>query len=145
MAKGEPPKFTADGVPDGRGHADGSKDTRFKADDGRARPGRPKKSRDERTIVQTIREMKVTVNEGGRRRRINTLEAVLLTMRKKAVAGDVKAAEMLLKRFDRYEVPTAEPDRTRELLAEDRLILEAAAARRLLPGPGFGGTGGDEA
>lgn len=142
MAKGEPPKFRADGVPDGRGHADGSKETRFKPDDGRARPGRPKKSRDERTIVQAVRDMKVTVTDGGKRRKINTAEAILLKLRQKALAGDHRAAETLLKRFDRYEVPTAEPDRTRELLAEDQQILEAAAARRLLPGPGFDGEGG---
>jgi hypothetical protein len=140
MAERKPPKIRADGEIDNRGHGEGSKSTRFAAGDGRPRPGRRKGSRDERTIVQAIRDMPVAVKDGsGRRKKVSTYDAILMTMRQKALAGDIKAAEVLLKRIERHEPPSVERNQTSDLLAEDRLILDAGRRRGLLPSAGDDG------
>jgi hypothetical protein len=144
MAERKPPKIRGDGDIDHRGHGEGSKGTRFAAGDGRPRPGRRKGSRDERTIVQAIRNMPVTVKDAsGRIKKVTTYDAILMAMRQKALAGDIKAAEALLRRIDRHEPPSVEQDRTADLIAEDQLILDAARRRGLLPHPDDnGGEGG---
>lgn len=136
MARQQPPKFRANGEPDQRGQGEGSKGTRFKAGDGRPRPGRPKRSRDERGVVQAIRDMPVTITDArGARKKITTLEALLMKQRQKALAGDQRAAEMLFKRFDRYETPSIDGDPSADLLAEDLLILDTVRRRGLLSEP----------
>jgi hypothetical protein len=134
MSDDKPPRFRADGELDGRGHAEGSRRTQFHAGDGRRRPGRPRGARDERSLVRQIRDMPVTItDQAGRRRKISTIEALLIKLRSEALAGNMKAMESLLKRIERYEVPSAEPDLTAKLLEDDQIILEAARVRGLLP------------
>lgn len=145
MADAKPPRFRADGALDERGHAAGSKPTRFTANDGRSRPGRPKGSRDERTIINKLRALPVHGTDGnGRKRKFDTYEAILMKMRQMALGGNIKAMEALLKRLDRYATPSAEPDRTRQLLEEDAFILETAHRRGIFPGRGDGNEGRSE-
>lgn len=141
MTSPKPPKFTAAGLPDGRGQAEGSKNTRFASGDGRPRPGRPKGARDEKTIVNEVRDMKVEAVIGRRKRKIDTQRAILLKQREKALKGDQRAAEFMDRKFQTYGPPIVEPDHISSLLEEDRAILDAARRRGLL-GPDDGEEGG---
>lgn len=119
---------------DGRGHGEGSKNTWFKSGDGRPRPGRRKGSRDQRTIVEEILKMAVAyTGADGKRTKRSTLEAIYLKQRAKALQGDPKAIEFLMKRFDKYEPALNDRVSTSDLLAEDAIILESARRRGLAP------------
>jgi hypothetical protein len=125
-------RFKKDGTPDGRGHADGSHGTRFGSGDGRRRPGRPKRSRDERTDVLAVRDMVVTYGPPGRQRKANTRQAILLKQRELALKGNQRAIEWLDRKIAQYDPPSADPDRTAALCAEDEEILLIARGRGLL-------------
>lgn len=135
MAKDKDPKLTKDGVPDNRGRSAGSKATQFAKDDGRRRPGRPKKSADQRTIVDRIRNTPVGLKPDGTRRRrsVTMQEAILLAQSKKALAGDTRAAQYVQNLIDRYEAPVVDPNETAKLLEEDREVLAWAKIRGVLP------------
>jgi hypothetical protein len=130
-----PIKLKASGEPDMRGQGEGSRATRFGADDGRPRPGRRKGSKDIKTIVQAVQEMSIAVDIPGVPRRINTFYAVLLKLREKALKGDTKAINMLIEKFGQYAPPSVEPDLTAQLLDEDQQILNFARERGLLLTP----------
>lgn len=124
----------ADGQPDGRGHSEASKPSRFSKGDGRKRGRRPKGSRDERTMILQMRDMPVfATGPDGKKIKMTTPEAILYMQRQKALKGDLKAAEFLMKRFDRYEPPSVEPDHTSALMEDDAVILELSRMRGLLP------------
>ena len=118
-----------------RGHGEGSKATRFGQDDGRPRPGRKKGARDERTLLQLIKDLKVTVNLPGVPARIDTHLAYLLKLRERALKGDLKAIEMLDRKLAQYAIPSVQPDLTADLLAEDIAIIENARLRLTTPLP----------
>ena len=126
MPREKPPKITKDGLPDGRGHGQGSKATRFSAYDNRPRPGRPTGARDLKTIVAAIRNLPVA-KDG--KRRVIAQEAILRAQVKKALAGDTRAAQFVQSQIDRFEQPVVNPDLTGQLLAEDAEILAATLAR----------------
>ena len=131
MAK--PPKHRGDGLPDGRGHADGSRQTRFAHDDGRARPGRRKGSKSLKTIYQTTAAIPLTVDLGnGRKKRISSLEGMVLKQREKALKGDQRSTERFLERIADYSPPEVQLDLTAQLLEEDAVLLADARARGLL-------------
>ena len=127
--EGKPAKIGKDGARDGRGQSEGSKASQFASGDGRSRPGRKKGSKDEKTLVMRVRDMKVPMGSGNGRRSVPLRYAMFLAQAKKAMSGDTKAAEFLAKRFERYETPVTEPDATKALLQEDAAILADAAAR----------------
>ena len=128
-----PPKLRGDGSPDGRGHADGSRSTRFAADDNRPRPGRRKGSKSLKTIYQTTAAIPLTVDLGnGRKKRISSLEGMVLKQREKALKGDQRSAEQFLVRITDYSPPEVQLDLTAQLLAEDAELLKSARARGLL-------------
>ena len=131
MAK--PPRLKANGEPDMRGHADGSKRTRLAPGDGRRRPGRPKGAKDERTLVRLIQNMTVPINMPGLPKRINTQFACLLKLREKALRGDLRAIEMLDRKLGQHAPPYIEPNLTEDLLAEDAEILRDAERRGSVP------------
>lgn len=128
------PKIRKDGEVDGRGRSEGSRSTQFAPGDGRKRPGRPKRSKDERTEICAIRDMPVPLNMNGRRRKVTTRFALFLKMRERALKGDQRAAEYLDKRMSQYEPIQTDPDLTAELLVEDQAILEAWATRAGISG-----------
>lgn len=139
MPEGKEPKFTKSGEPDGRGHGEGSKATRFTKDDGRKRPGRRTGSRDLKTIVKRVRDLPVGTEKNGRRGpNVDTQEGILRVVRKKALSGDIKAAAFLQNQFDRFEVPSVDPNEVARRLEEDADILAAAMKRGLLPSRGDG-------
>lgn len=131
MAK--PPRYRGDGLPDGRGHAEGSRPTRFAHDDGRKRPGRRKGSKSLKTIYQNIAAIPLTVDLGnGRKKRITSLEGMVHKQREKALKGDQRAAERFLERIADYSPPDVQLDLTAQLMEEDAVLLASARARGLL-------------
>jgi len=122
-----------DGEIDDRGHGKGSRATRFKAGDGRRRPGRSKGSRSEKSDVLMVRDMTVSVTMGRRTSKATTRLAMLLAMRAKALKGDHKAIEWLDRKFGQYEPPEVDVGQTERLLVEDEaILLDDARARGLI-------------
>jgi len=54
--------------------------------------GRPKKSRNAKTIVRRVLDSTVTVREGDRKRTVSKLEGIILRQVEAALKGDAKAA-----------------------------------------------------
>lgn len=138
----EPPKYRADGEPDGRGHADASRATRFAPGDERPRPGRRKGSKSLKTIYLNIAATPVVLDRNGRKKKISTTEAIVMKQREKALKGDQRASERFLERIIEYTSPEVQLDLTQALLAEDAELL-AEARRQVLPTSGDRGDPGD--
>ena len=138
------PKFRKDGHPDGRGHGEGSKGSRFHKDDGRRRPGRPKGALSLKTIYLNAASMPIYVTINGKRKRITTADAIVLKQREKALGGGERAAERFIEKLEQYSTIEVQPDLTAQLLAEDESIL-ASAGRRGVIGrdPPSGDEGGE--
>ena len=128
------PKFRKDGHPDGRGHSEGSKGSRFAEDDGRRRPGRPKGALSVKTIYLNAASMPIYVTINGKRKRITTADAIVLKQREKALGGGERAAERFIEKLEQYSPIEVQPNRTAELLAEDEVILAGGSARGELGG-----------
>lgn len=125
-------KFRLDGQPDRRGHAEGSKGTRFAVDDDRPRPGRKKGSKSLKTVYQAVAEIPVEAEIKGKRKRITSKEGIVLKEREQALKGDHRAREHFIKRLSEYSPIEVEPDRTTLLFAEDEAILASAFERGLI-------------
>lgn len=131
MAK--PPKNRADGEPDGRGHADASRATRFAPGDDRPRPGRRKGSKSLKTIYLEIAATPVVLDRNGRKKKISTTQGIVLKQREMALKGDQRASERFLDRIVEYSPAEVQLDLTQALLAEDAQLLAQARRRGLLP------------
>lgn len=146
MAK--PPKFRADGGPDGRGHADGSRATRFAIDDGRRRPGRTKGSKSLKHVYLDVAATPVVLDRDGRKKKISTTHGIVMKQREKALKGDQRASELFLDRIAEYSPPDVQLDLTATLLDEDALLLAGARRRGVVgdsgPEPGRPATAGQD-
>jgi hypothetical protein len=108
--------------------------TRFKPGSSGNPRGRPKGSLDVATLLDAILSERITVRDGGRTRRLSRAQLMLLTASNKAVKGDIKAMQFLLK--ERLGTSRdAEGSETHEA-AEDAAILESFMARLLASGNG---------
>lgn len=58
--------------------------------------GRPKGSLDYTTYVQQMLSAQVTVTEGGKRKRVSSLQATLMRLAEKSLKGDMRAIEKVL-------------------------------------------------
>ena len=128
-----PPKQRADGEPDGRGHADASRATRFTPGDDRPRPGRRKGSKSLKTIYLAIAATPVVLDRNGRKKKISTTEGIVMKQREKALKGDQRASERFLDRIVEYSPPEVQLDLTQALLAEDAQLLADARRRGVIP------------
>lgn len=123
-------KIRKDGGPDGRGHADGSRASQFRTDDGRKRSGRPKGAKSLATLYREISKIPVSVTmPNGKVRKISTVEAIVMKQREKALRGGERAGERFIERLHQYSPPEVQTDRTTELLEEDSALLAAALGR----------------
>jgi hypothetical protein len=61
--------------------------------------GRPKRSRNLRTIVRQVLDEQMPIREGGRLRRMPAIEALLRTLLMRAFKGDLKAMSSLIVLF----------------------------------------------
>ncbi len=76
---------------------------RFKSGQSGNRRGRPRGSKNRKTIVRKIMNEMHTVTEDGRRRRRSTLELMLLALRNLVAAGNVRAFRAFMKFQAKYE------------------------------------------
>lgn len=80
--------------------------------------GRPKGSKNFKTILNKVLSEPVVVNENGKRKKISKREAVLKQLTNKAVSGDARSIQILLPEIhavdDRVDSSTAEGGRLEE-------------------------------
>lgn len=76
---------------------------RFKSGQSGNRRGRPRGSKNRKTIVREIANETHTVTEDGRRRRRSTLELMLLALRNCAAEGNVRAFRAYKKYLAKFE------------------------------------------
>jgi hypothetical protein len=129
-----PPKmvrFKADGTPDGRGHAEGSRATRFGKGDGRRRPGRPKGAISLRSAYEKAAAL--PVYSADRRQKWSTADAIAMRQREKALKGDEKATKRFEDRIASYFPEAVDTANMNDLLAEDLAILRRGEARGAIP------------
>jgi hypothetical protein len=142
------PKFTKDGLPDGRGSSEGSKQTQFASGDGRPRPGRPKGSKSLASIYNETAEASVILVQDGKKKRVSRKEAIVRQEAQQATKGDARARESYLGRLREFNPPEVQASAIDRLLEEDAEILAQAFARGLLAsGPSSDvsdGTGSEE-
>jgi hypothetical protein len=87
--------------------------------------GRPKGSRNIRTVLFDVIGKKIAVTENGQTRRLPALEVMLRRLVNDAVRNDPRAIKLIVSMLDRYEdrdTSSIAPDMD-ELQAEDREIL----------------------
>lgn len=94
------------------------------------RRGRPTGSRPVGAILKDIMYEKVTVVEGGHRRRIPRLVVMLRQLTADAARGDARAIKLTLELHDRYRDPAeSSVGRSEGLAAEDVAILAGYLAQ----------------
>ena len=97
--------------------------TRFKPGQSGNPAGRPRGKRNMTSLLGDVLAQKVTVTSNGKRKRIRSDTAILLRLREKALAGDLRAAAMLMS-LRAVHLPDREGEwDSRNWAAEDRAIL----------------------
>jgi hypothetical protein len=71
------------------------KDSQFKPGRSGNPKGRPKGALNMATVLEQILRQKVVIEDGGKRKTINKLEAAVTQLTNKAAAGDLKALQLL--------------------------------------------------
>lgn len=92
--------------------------------------GRPKGSKNLRTLVEDVANLKVNVRDGGRERKVNVLQAGLLRVAEKVVAGDTKAFATLLALVQQNQPDQIESIDAAELSADDKELLREFVSRK---------------
>ena len=92
------------------------------------RKGRPKGARSLTTELKELLEMPIHLSEGGKRRKVSTLKAVLLRLREQALKGDQRAIDRFLSLAAGTAANSDVQSTMEELTAEDRLILSSYAS-----------------
>jgi hypothetical protein len=86
--------------------------------------GRPKGSLNFATDLKKTLEAPITLNDGGKPRRVSTQKAMLLRLREKALKGDARALDRLLEFARMFSVgPTEAASRITSV--DDQAILDA--------------------
>jgi Family of unknown function (DUF5681) len=92
--------------------------------------GRPKGSKNLRTLVLEAADQAITVEIDGRQRRISTLQATTLQLATKAAKGDVKSMANFLDLVDQIQTEAEEAKPAEFSLSEqDVEVLQAAYDR----------------
>lgn len=86
--------------------------------------GRPKGVLNFATDLKHTLEAPITLNDGGKTKRVSTQKAVLLRMREKALKGDGRALDRLLEFARVFSIGPAEAT-TKNVSADDQAILDA--------------------
>ena len=103
--------------------------SRFKPGQSGNPRGRPKGSLNFETDLKRTLQAPVTLNDGGKPRRVTTQEAMLLRLREKALKGEVKALDKLLSLAALTDNNAESSSKTAS--AEDQAILDAHNQRIL--------------
>jgi hypothetical protein len=98
-------------------------------------PGRPKGSRNHRTILQAVVTATVAINENGKRVRKQKWEVMLLQQANKALAGDLKAAQFVFGEMRFYGLLVSETEAEPAKLAPSEQLVFDELARRIRASP----------
>ena len=109
--------------------------TRFKSGQSGNPRGRPKGRRNLATDLAAELAERVVITEGGQKRKISKQQAVVKTLAMRALRGDVRASDTLLKLVERHLMTGEEAGAAQPLPSEDRAIIERFMAR-YANGPG---------
>ena len=101
--------------------------TRFKPGTSGNAKGRPKNSKNLRTLIRLAMTAKISVQEGASNRRVSKIEGVVLRQLQSALKGDDRSAMAVIKmamQMGLLEETNSNPAETTELSAADERILE---------------------
>ncbi|ADH91574.1 hypothetical protein Snov_4309 [Ancylobacter novellus DSM 506] len=104
-------------------------ETRFKPGQSGNPGGRRKGSRNVSSVLDDVLGQEVTIQEGGKRKKVTVLKAVLLCLAREGLKGNIRAIDSLLDRAQRSE-SKSEATGTDDLPAEDNGIIERALDRQ---------------
>ena len=104
---------------------------RFQKGQSGNRKGRSKDSRNFKTDLQVLFDEKLPLMAGGREIKISARQAMLLSLRNKALKGDIRAINMLVTLLERYLPETLTEDVKAAVGKDDTAIIAAAFRRRL--------------
>jgi hypothetical protein len=111
------------------GYGKPPREHQFKKGDGRARPGRPKRSLNLKTdLLAELGEI-VPLRLNGTQRNISKQRAVLKVLMTKAIQGDMRATQALLSLMNRVLGPPTEEEVKTEPSAEDVAIVADLIAK----------------
>jgi hypothetical protein len=98
--------------------------------------GRPKGSLDFKTYVQEMLSRKVTITEGGKRRRVSALEATLMRLAEKGLKGDTQAIAKILSLASEMAAELQAKQESRALVqADEDILVRFAASLVVVPAP----------
>ena len=104
--------------------------TRFRKGSSGNPKGRPKGARNFANLVTAALDVRVTVNENGRRRQITKREVILTQLVNKSAAADLRAINLLLRLVQQIEHGAAATGSTEVLNTEaDRQVMLNLVAR----------------
>ena len=86
----------------------------------KAKKGRPKGSRNERTIVREVARMQTTISEAGKEERVAIAEVMVRLLERRTMTGDV-AADRLLAKLRQRVAPEDEGNKPAFLLVPEPL------------------------
>jgi uncharacterized membrane protein len=93
------------------------------------RKGRPKGKRNMATVLREILEEKIVITEGGVRKMVTKLEAVLKQLANKAASGELVAARQLIALVRSAEEHAVEPPK-KQLSEDDLKIMQRVLQRK---------------
>jgi hypothetical protein len=85
-------------------------------------PGRTKGAKNEETILRELLQLKVSINEKGKLRKITFLEAILRKVVEDSLRGNIKSVGFLL---NRYYAAVAGGAAQADLSEDDKAVLDA--------------------
>lgn len=113
------------------GYRSPPKTTQFKKGESGNPKGRPKGSRGLQTILVEELKSNVTIHENGRSKTVKKGEVIVKQMVNKAMAGDHKAAHLVMGVSQQHEYQEAlkEPSVIETLPQEDRIVMQSLMDR----------------
>jgi len=105
------------------------KATQFKKGQSGNPKGRRKGSNNLSTDVKAMLKSSVAVNEGGKRKKISTQQAMLLRLKEGALQGDAKSIDRLVALASAHNNEVLQNDNANALPIEDEAVLAAYIKR----------------
>ena len=109
------------------------KDTQFKKNDGRHRPGRPKGSKNLAALIMEAARDQVSVTIDGKPRKISKAKSAAIQLANKGAMGDPKLLGQFLDRLDEIETRAAASKPSEYTLSDADLEVIRAVHSRLRP------------
>ena len=104
--------------------------------------GRPKGTRNFKTDLKEELDERIQISEGGKVQVVSKQRALVKRTMEKALNGNIRATELLIKWASQYLEMAAESDEMEQLAPDDAAILEHYKARGTADGNTNDGQGG---